>query len=352
MKTALPIAIVLALPQIGPEAEPGASLALEEVKRVAEAPAIDGRLNDPAWQQATRLSGLVELFVKEPGPAKLRTDGYVGYDREALYLAGRCHEERMDKVRATFTGRDNPLIWRDGCVELYFDPTNTGDQLYKVTIGAAGGVTDLWRVGDKLDLAWNAEGLETAVVRGPKSWDWEMALPWAALGVACPEGRMWTFCLVRFSYTTGRLVGATWSPGGHSGTPNLHGLLCFGPMLDSWVVPVAARRGPRWTIDRPDFELSYRAREATISDLADDVAQSLTSAAIELAPLPQADCLEDLRAQLKESRGQLAEFAPEPGAARCPGQRVRVQHGLEGLREKARSLHWECRIARLFADGR
>jgi len=352
MRTVLLIVILVALPRLGLGAEPGGFLALEEVKSVAEAPAINGRLDDPAWRQATRLSGLAELFVKEPGPAKFRTDGYVGYDRDALYLAGRCYEGRMDRVRATFTGRDNPLIWRDGCVELYFDPTNTGDQFYKITIGAAGGVTDLWRVGTKLDSAWNAEGMETAVVRGAKSWDWEMALPWAALGVACPEGRMWTFCLVRFSYTTGRLVGATWSPGGHSGTPHLHGLLCFGPMLDSWVVPVAARRGPRWGIGRPDFELSFRARGAAISELVDEVESSLTWAAIELVPLPQADCLKSLRTQLKECRGQVAKLAPEPGIAGDPAQRVRVQQGLERLREKARDVQWECRIARLFADGR
>ena len=351
MRIPLSAAIVLALARLGLGAGPDASLSLEEVRRVAEAPTIDGRLNDPVWQQATRLSGLTELFVKAPGPEKFRTDGYVGYDREALYLAGRCYEEHMDKVRATFTGRDNPLIWRDGCVELYFDPTNAGDQFYKVTIGAAGGVTDLWRVGAKLDSAWNAEGMETAVVRGAKSWDWEMALPWAALGVACPEGRMWTFCLVRFSYTTGRLVGATWSPGGHSGTPHLHGLLCFGPMLDSWVVPVAARRGPRWRIGRPDFELRYRARGSMISELIGEVELSLTSAALELAPIAPGDCLKDLQTQLADCRGQLTKLAPGAGTPQDPAQRIPVQHGLERLREKSRDLHWECRIARLFADG-
>ncbi|KKM25533.1 hypothetical protein LCGC14_1594050, partial [marine sediment metagenome] len=58
---------------------------------LAERPALDGFLNDAAWQGVSPLR-LGYADVRVPGPAKMETNVWIGTRQDHLYVAFRCRE--------------------------------------------------------------------------------------------------------------------------------------------------------------------------------------------------------------------------------------------------------------------
>lgn len=81
--------------------------------RVTEPPAIDGKLDEPAWQSAARSSRFVDLISGRD--TYLDTRAAVLWDDTYLYVGYWVEEP---DVRATLTERDAP-IYRDNDVELF-----------------------------------------------------------------------------------------------------------------------------------------------------------------------------------------------------------------------------------------
>lgn len=81
------------------------------------APKIDGKL-DPVWHSASCIDSFEGL-----GGEKLtqKTEAYVGYRDEAIYIAFVCHESRMEDIIAAARQRDS-VIYGDDCVEIFINP--------------------------------------------------------------------------------------------------------------------------------------------------------------------------------------------------------------------------------------
>ena len=143
------------------------------VKRLTASPAIDGKLDDPAWQAAPLVPEL--HLLTNGGAATEKTAVWAAYDDRGLYVALRCEESQMDKLVAKWTDRGSPL-YQDDDVELFvFAPG--GKQVYQLAINANGTQSD--NFGNKSD--WRA-----AAARGEKGWTVEVFVPYAALGQAGP----------------------------------------------------------------------------------------------------------------------------------------------------------------------
>ena len=81
-------------------------------------PAIDGKLDDPCWRSAQRIFDFHDC-EKETVPEG-RTEVFLLHDSQFLYVAYKCHEPHTDKIRARCE-EDGLALWRDDCVETYFD---------------------------------------------------------------------------------------------------------------------------------------------------------------------------------------------------------------------------------------
>ncbi len=78
-------------------------------RKVADAPLIDGRLDDSAWRGAQPAGEFLQLF---PDPGKqpaFETDVRVVYDDEALYVAARCYDSEPGLIVAPVTRRDRDI---------------------------------------------------------------------------------------------------------------------------------------------------------------------------------------------------------------------------------------------------
>jgi hypothetical protein len=92
------------------------------IPRIDEQVVIDGRLDEPAWSNATRLGGFSEYQPVDGQGASERTDVLIWYSPKALHVGIIAHDSVPGSVRATVADRDN--IRNDDWVRIYLDTFN------------------------------------------------------------------------------------------------------------------------------------------------------------------------------------------------------------------------------------
>ncbi len=116
----------------------------------AQAPVIDGVLDDPAWEGAAGFCGMVP--IGKDALAEDRTTVRVTYTAERIYVAFECALTDGAPPISTAVGHDLGRPWREDAIEVYLapDPANPADN-FQLIGSSAGGIFDL-RAGDP---AWN-----------------------------------------------------------------------------------------------------------------------------------------------------------------------------------------------------
>ena len=185
---------------------------------VADAPAIDGKLDDRAWAAAPVLA--LARTLDGSGRAAVATEARVVQDGKTLCLGIRCIEPQTAKVRAERRSHDGP-IWSDDSVEIFL---GFGSAYWHFGVNAAGSTYD----GRAKDGSWNG-GFTAAALRGEKEWTAELAIPLAPMlgGQALPKA--WIANFNRTRYVTGQTEELAWSPtfSGNSHAPERFGELLF-----------------------------------------------------------------------------------------------------------------------------
>lgn len=153
--------------------------------RVAEAPAIDGVLDDACWAEAAEIDGFT-LPLSDAAPAK-PTRTRVCFDATALHLALECAEpDPADlRLRAQPGSED---VWQDDCVEVWLRGGDSQLAFDQFIVNAAGVTQSLRsRPGDTGPQP--GEWLATARI-GPRAWTAELTIPFATLGLGEPTRGM------------------------------------------------------------------------------------------------------------------------------------------------------------------
>lgn len=199
-------------------------------------PTIDGRLDDPAWEVATRVAGFfqVEPFQGEPSP--VMTEVLVGYDDEALYFGFRMEDPEPERIAAAVTTRDGDGD-NDDTVAVMLDTFRSGDSGYYFasnllgtqfdgTIANNGRTED-----DKWDAAWQNA---SALVDG--GWTAEFRIPFEVLRYAAGDEAVWGVNFLRLFPR--RKEASVWSGPGES----VWRVSVFAPMT-GWSPP---RSSTKW----------------------------------------------------------------------------------------------------------
>jgi len=101
---------------------PGAGAPGFEIPRIDQTPTIDGQLDEPAWQRATRLTGFSEYRPVDGQKASDQTEVLIWYSPSALHFGIIAHDSSPGSIRATNADRDN--IGLDDSVRIYLDTFN------------------------------------------------------------------------------------------------------------------------------------------------------------------------------------------------------------------------------------
>jgi hypothetical protein len=110
--------------------------------RVTTPPAIDGVLDDAAWQNAQLPIG--EFLSYNPlhgSTVPQKTSVWMSYDSDYLYFAFRCDDPEPSSIKTSVTRRDN--IWQDDWVGLSLDALGSGQLSYHLMVNASGVQLDM-----------------------------------------------------------------------------------------------------------------------------------------------------------------------------------------------------------------
>src|SRR5688572_10365872 len=103
--------------------------------RFAQAPVIDGRLDEEIWATASRLDAFHQVQPGDNLEPSQQTEVLIGYDRKAIYLAFRAHDT-SGRVRATLARRD--AIDDDDAVGVYLDTFHDRRRAYYIFFNPLG----------------------------------------------------------------------------------------------------------------------------------------------------------------------------------------------------------------------
>ena len=159
---------------------------------------VDGVLNEPHWQQATRVAVNYQDEPNEKGTPPVKTDAYIYDDGHNLYVAFVAYDPEPSKIRAAL--RDRDTLWQDDNVGLVIDTFNderTGYEFYVNPLGAQGDIrmtdTDEW----VSDLSWDAIW-DSAGTINEQGYVVEMRIPFKALRFAQNQAdSTWGFAVMR-----------------------------------------------------------------------------------------------------------------------------------------------------------
>ena len=172
------------------------ALKVATVARVDDGPAIDGVLDDSAWEAADEFTGFAKWG--QSSPSEYVTRVRLAHDGTNLYVALECPQD-TDDLRAQSAPRDG-YAWRDDSVELFLNPSMAEHPYMQFIITAGGAFFDQWaqhdgesytqRLAADLDADWAAKV-------DADGWTAELRLPLAEFGCAIEAYPMLRFDAVR-----------------------------------------------------------------------------------------------------------------------------------------------------------
>lgn len=129
--------LLAVLQQAAPSAPPAAAVSIPRLEAKA---AIDGKLDEPAWSQATRLTGFRQYEPVDGRPAEEQTEVLVWYAPDAIHFGIRAQDSEPDAIRASRADRDN--IEGEDHVIIYLDTFNDRRRAFLFGVNALGVQSD------------------------------------------------------------------------------------------------------------------------------------------------------------------------------------------------------------------
>ena len=151
-------------------------------------PTVDGKLDDDCWQHVTRVDEFKIAELETTVPDK--TEVYLGFDDEALYIGFRCVQEEPSMI-ANQTRRDGSFQYEDH-VAVYLDTHHDRRRSYCFAVSPLG----IQRDEKQGDLGWDGEWFAAAIIES-SVWTVEMKIPFEILDLPQSEKQIWGLNLVR-----------------------------------------------------------------------------------------------------------------------------------------------------------
>lgn len=147
--------------------------------RIADAPKIDGVLDDASWNFDNEAT---HFFEFEPNNGKLsefKTNVQITYTDNALYIAARLYDPNPSQIKRELGIRDDDRKNTD-LFGFSIDTYNNGQNAFSFLVTAAGVQIDHFIANDRPDYNWDAVW-KSAVTIDEEGWVVEMEIPFYAI---------------------------------------------------------------------------------------------------------------------------------------------------------------------------
>lgn len=187
-------------PEVGLSAEAGLPGTYSVgIPVLSSAPRIDGKLDDPVWEEGSLLTDFTQIEPLSGQPATQRTEVRVGYDTRAIYFAVRCFDTEPGKAVASSKSPDASLA-ADDSITIVLDTFHDKRNGFLFSMNPIGAKTDslIRNEGEDINTDW--DGLwEGVASRDEKGWTAEIAIPFRTLRFASGKDvQSWGFNIRRF----------------------------------------------------------------------------------------------------------------------------------------------------------
>ena len=171
-----------------------------QAEQLTQSPVLDGDvLNDSAWRGFTPATGFVQTQPNEGQPATQRTEAFVGFTKEALYIGVVCHDEAPEQIIVADSRRDSSLrdtdsfqvmldTFRDRQNGFIFG-TNPAGIEYDAQITREGEAARSG-FGAGLNLNWDTSW-SVATRKGEYGWSAEFRIPFKSLRYGSGAVQSW-----------------------------------------------------------------------------------------------------------------------------------------------------------------
>ncbi len=150
------------------------------VVRTDAPPVIDGALGDAVWERAAVVDDLHQTEPVEYAEPSERTEIYILYDDEALYVAARLHDAEPALITAN-NMRQNDQVWDDDRFYVMIDPFNDRRSGYYFGVNPNGVRNDgLYRNVSESYQDWNSI-FDVAAGRFEGGWTAEFEIPFKSI---------------------------------------------------------------------------------------------------------------------------------------------------------------------------
>ena len=197
----MPLLVALEAVPAGAQTAPvvvSASRPRVEALRGDLGPRVDGRLDEPLWQQARFVREFVQRDPQQGQPATQQTEVAFVYTEEALYVGARMHAD-SGQVRALVTRRDREETSDQLLVSL--DTYHDLRTAYTFAITAAGVRIDYYHSADfegrreyGYDPVW-----EAATQVDSTGWSAEIRIPFTQLRFNTADQQVWGVNIARLT---------------------------------------------------------------------------------------------------------------------------------------------------------
>ena len=141
--------------------------------------ALDGSLDEAAWATAEVATGFTQMRPNPGEPATQRTEAYVLYDDDALYVGFRCHDDNPEAIVRRLARRDDMNL--SDKVLVGIDSYGDGRTAFAFGVNAAGVKYDFLIYNDtNEDTSWDAVW-DVAVAPAEDGWTAEFRIPLSQL---------------------------------------------------------------------------------------------------------------------------------------------------------------------------
>ncbi len=141
--------------------------------RVGQPPEVDGRLDDACWHSATHIVGFWRM--ENDAAEYERTEAWICYDRDNIYLAWYCHDSQPNRIVAQQKKRGGSLQ-SDDWVGIDLDVDFDKQSPYWFDVSAGGCQVESIPGGSVSKIEWRGDW-RAATTRVADGWQAEMALP-------------------------------------------------------------------------------------------------------------------------------------------------------------------------------
>jgi hypothetical protein len=201
-----------------------APLVARAVPAAQAVPVLDGRLDEPVWQDAPVITGFTQVLPVDGGEPSERTEVRVTYDADALYVVARMFDSDPGAIARRLGRRDSGTS--SDVFRISVDSYHDHQTAFEFSVNAAGVRSDALAASDNAygDSSWDPVW-EAAVSVDSLGWVAEMRIPFSQLRFSRDPEQTWGINFTREIFRKSETVRWMWARNTEQGYASLFGHL-------------------------------------------------------------------------------------------------------------------------------